>query len=233
MASTIVTFELGDREVEVMVKPMTTLQSVLRNQLGYTATKEGCRQGGCGSCTVLVDGEPVLSCLLPVEDVAGRRVTTLETITPSEGLHPVQQAFVDGYAFQCGYCTPGMVIVAAALLDHDPAPSADAIRWALAGNICRCTGYGPIVEAIEAAADTIARRAKERSRDERPLNVVGRSVERSDGIGHVTGRTRVHVRPHRARHAPPQDGPEPAPSRADPGHRHVRGRAGARASSGP
>ena len=155
MASTIVTFELGAREVEVMVRPMTTLQTVLRNQLGLTATKEGCRQGGCGSCAVLVDGEPMLSCLLPVEDVAGRRVTTLESLTPTEGLHPIQQAFIDGYAFQCGYCTPGMVIVAAELLDHDSAPSVDDIRWALAGNICRCTGYGPIVEAIGAAAETI------------------------------------------------------------------------------
>ena len=122
MASTIVTFELGGREVEVMVKPMTTLQSVLRNQLGSTATKEGCRQGGCGSCTVLVDGEPMMSCLLPVEDVAGRRVTTLESITPAEGLHPIQQAFLDNYAFQCGYCTPGMVMVSKALLDHNPTP---------------------------------------------------------------------------------------------------------------
>ena len=88
MTSTIVTFELGGREVEVMVRPMTTLQSVLRKQLGSTATKEGCRQGGCGSCTVLVDGQPMLSCLLPVEDVAGRRVTTLESLTPTEGLAP-------------------------------------------------------------------------------------------------------------------------------------------------
>ena len=95
MASTIVTFELGGREVEVMVAPMTTLQSVLRDQLGATATKEGCRQGGCGSCTVLVDGEPMPSCLLPVEDIAGRRVTTLESLTPAEGLHPIQQAFLD------------------------------------------------------------------------------------------------------------------------------------------
>ena len=107
MTSKIVTFKLGEREVEVMVRPMATLQSVLRTQLGQTATKEGCRQGGCGSCTVLVDGEPMLSCLLPVEDVAGRQMTTLESITPAEGLHPIQQAFFDGYAFQCGYCTPG------------------------------------------------------------------------------------------------------------------------------
>jgi carbon-monoxide dehydrogenase small subunit len=155
MASTIVGFRLGDREVEVMAKPMTTLQSVLRNQLGATATKEGCRQGGCGSCTVLVDGEPMLSCLLPVEDVAGRRVTTLESITPTDGLHPIQQAFLDAYASQCGYCTPGMVMVSKALLDRDPAPTDDDIAEALAGNICRCTGYRPILRAVEIAADRL------------------------------------------------------------------------------
>jgi carbon-monoxide dehydrogenase small subunit len=152
MASSIVTFELGGREVEVMVRPMTTLQSVLRNQLGSTAVKEGCRQGGCGSCTVLVDGEPMMSCLLPVEDVAGRRVTTLESLTPAEGLHPIQQAFLETNAFQCGYCTPGMIMLSKALLDHSPAPSGDDIGEALTGNICRCTGYRPIVRAIEVAA---------------------------------------------------------------------------------
>ncbi len=156
MASTIVTFEFGGREVEVMVTPMTTLQSVLRTQLGATATKEGCRQGGCGSCTVLVDGEPMLSCLLPVEDIAGRRVTTLESLTPAEGLHPIQAAFLENNAFQCGYCTPGMVMLTKALLDHDPAPSADEIDLALTGNVCRCTGYTPIVRAIGAAAEAMA-----------------------------------------------------------------------------
>lgn len=156
MASTIVTFELGGREVEVMVRPMTTLQSVLRTQLGATATKEGCRQGGCGSCTVLVDGEPMLSCLLPVEDIAGRRVTTLESLTPAEGLHPIQAAFLENNAFQCGYCTSGMVMLSKALLDHDPAPSDDEIGLALTGNICRCTGYAPIVEAIRVAAESMA-----------------------------------------------------------------------------
>jgi carbon-monoxide dehydrogenase small subunit len=156
MTSTIVTFELGGREVEVMVRPMTTLQSVLRNQLGLTATKDGCRQGGCGGCTVLVDGQPMMSCLLPVEDVAGRRVTTLESLTPAEGLHPIQQAFLDGYAFQCGYCTPGMVMVSKALLDHNPAPSGGDIEQALTGNICRCTGYRPIVRAIRVAAEAMS-----------------------------------------------------------------------------
>lgn len=152
MTSTIVTFQLGDREVEVMVRPLTTLQSVLRDQLGYTATKEGCRQGGCGSCTVLVDDEPVLSCLLPVEDIAGRRVTTVETLTPTDGLDPIQQAFLDHLGFQCGYCTPGMVMITTALLDREPEPSVDEIEAALAGNLCRCTGYTPIVRAIQAAA---------------------------------------------------------------------------------
>ena len=155
MASTIVTFELGGREVEVLIRPMATLQSVLRDQLGMTATKEGCRQGGCGSCTVLVDGEPMVSCLLPAEDIAGRRVTTLESLTPAEGLHPIQQAFVDGYAFQCGYCTPGMIMLSKALLDHDPAPTDAAIGQALSGNLCRCTGYQPIVQAIRQAAQAL------------------------------------------------------------------------------
>jgi len=152
MASTIVTFELGDREVEVMVKPMTTLQAVLRYQLGCTSVKEGCRQGSCGSCTVLVDGELVMSCLLPVEEVAGRHVATLETTTPGEGVDPLQQAFLDHGAFQCGYCTPGMLMASKALLDRDPRPTRETITDALAGNYCRCTGYQPIVEAVEAAA---------------------------------------------------------------------------------
>jgi carbon-monoxide dehydrogenase small subunit len=152
VASTIVGFELSGRQVEVLVSPLATLQQVLRTQLGHTSVKDGCRQGGCGSCTVLVDGEPMLSCLLPAEDVAGRRVTTVEALTPPGGLHPVQQAFLDGNGFQCGYCTPGMELVAAALLEHNPSPSREEIVDALAGNVCRCTGYEPIVEAIQAAA---------------------------------------------------------------------------------
>jgi len=154
MDKVIVTFELSGRDVDVMVSPMTTLQSVLRNQLGHTAVKDGCRQGGCGSCTVLVDGEPMMSCLLPVEDIAGRSVTTLEGITPTEGLHPIQQAFLDANGYQCGYFTPGMIVVAKALLDHNPSPSRDEVVDALSGNVCRCTGYLPIIEAIESAVRT-------------------------------------------------------------------------------
>ena len=153
MGSSVVAFELGEREVEVLVAPLTTLQAVLRTQLGQTSVKDGCRQGGCGSCTVLVDGEPVLSCLLPVEDIAGRRVTTLESLTPVDGLHPVQRAFLERNGFQCGYCTPGMEMLAAAFLQRHPEPSRDEIVDALSGNVCRCTGYEPIVDAIAAAAE--------------------------------------------------------------------------------
>jgi aerobic carbon-monoxide dehydrogenase small subunit len=157
MVSRIVAFELGGREVEVMVQPMTTLQAVLRYQLGRTAVKEGCRQGGCGSCAVLVDGEPVLSCLLPVEDAEGRRVTTLEDLGTPDTLDPVQQEFIDHLAFQCGYCTPGMVVVSRALLERNPSPTRDEVIDALAGNVCRCTGYEPIVAAVEDAARATAR----------------------------------------------------------------------------
>ena len=156
MSSKIITLSIGGREVEVMVRPMATLQNVLRYQLGYTSVKEGCRQGGCGSCAVLVDGEPMMSCLLPAEDVAGRSVTVLETITPPEGLDPIQAAFIERGAFQCGYCTPGMVTVSKALLERNPQPTRDEIIEALAGNFCRCTGYEPIVAAVGDAAQQIA-----------------------------------------------------------------------------
>jgi carbon-monoxide dehydrogenase small subunit len=152
MPSKIITFTLNGREIEVMVKPLTTLQNLLRQQLNLTATKSGCRQGGCGSCTVLLNGEPVLSCLLPVEDVAGQQVITLEGLAQDEGLHPIQQAFFDEFAVQCGYCTPGMIMTSKALLDHNPHPGREQIIDALTGNYCRCTGYEPIVRAVETAA---------------------------------------------------------------------------------
>lgn len=153
MASKIISFTLNGRETEVLVKqPLMTLQTLLRDELGYTATKAGCRQGGCGGCTVLVNGEPMASCLLPVQDVAGKEVTTLEGITPETKLHPLQEAFFENYAIQCGYCTPGMIVVSKALLDHNPHPSRQEIIEALSGNLCRCTGYEPIVQAVEDAA---------------------------------------------------------------------------------
>jgi carbon-monoxide dehydrogenase small subunit len=152
MPSKIVTFTLNGREVEAIVKPLMTLQTLLRTKLGYTATKAGCKQGGCGSCTVLVNGEPMLSCILPAEDVEGQVVITLEGITPRDGLHPLQQAFFENYAIQCGYCTPGMLMIAKALLDRNPHPSRGEIVDALSGNLCRCTGYEPIIQAVEDTA---------------------------------------------------------------------------------
>jgi carbon-monoxide dehydrogenase small subunit len=155
VGSVIVEFELAGRPVEVLVSPLTTLQQVLRTQLGHTSVKDGCRQGGCGSCTVLVDGEPVLSCLLPVEDVAGRSVTTLEALTPADGLTPIQKAYLDANGFQCGYCTPGMELVTKALLDRNPSPTREDVVDALSGNVCRCTGYAPILSAVDEAAKAL------------------------------------------------------------------------------
>ena len=156
MPAEIVSFMLNNREVVIIAQPLVTLQTVLREQLGYTATKAGCSQGGCGSCTVLVDGQPLVSCLLPVQDIEGREVTTLEGLTKTaEELHPVQSAFVDNFAVQCGYCSPGMIMVSKALLERNPHPTRAEIADAIAGNICRCTGYTPILDAIEDAAQRL------------------------------------------------------------------------------
>lgn len=152
MASKIVSFTLNGRETEVMIKPLTTLQKLLREQLGLTATKAGCKQGGCGSCTVLVNGEPMMSCLLPVEDVEGQEVVTLEGLTQNGELHALQEAFYEKFAVQCGFCTPGMIMVSKALLDRDPNPGRAEIIEALTGNYCRCTGYEPIIQAVHEAA---------------------------------------------------------------------------------
>jgi carbon-monoxide dehydrogenase small subunit len=151
MASKIVSFTLNGRETEAIVKPLTTLQKLLREQLGLTATKAGCKQGGCGSCTVLVNGEPMMSCLLPVEDIEGQEVTTLEGLMQNGELHPIQEVFYESFAVQCGYCTPGMIMVSKSLLDRNPRPSREEIIDALTGNHCRCTGYEPIIQAIKDA----------------------------------------------------------------------------------
>jgi carbon-monoxide dehydrogenase small subunit len=153
MASKLISFNLNGRPTEALAKPLTTLQSLLRDQMDLTATKSGCRQGGCGSCTVLVDGEPMLSCLLPVEDIQGRQVTTLEGVTPAEGLDTIQETFHETFAIQCGYCTPGMILVAKALLDKNPHPTRQEVVESLTGNYCRCTGYEPIIQAILESAN--------------------------------------------------------------------------------
>ncbi len=133
--------------------PGRTLLRVLREDLGRTGTKEGCDDSECGACMVLIDGRPVNSCSYLALQAAGRRITTVEGLAgPGDELHPLQRAFLEGGGIQCGFCTPGMLVSAAALLSDNPDPSEEAIQDALAGNLCRCTGYQPIIRAVQAAA---------------------------------------------------------------------------------
>jgi len=143
---------LNGEEVTVQVKPSALLVEVLRDQLELTGTKVACGEGECGSCTVLLDGKPVNSCLVPALKAQGREVLTVEGLAPLGELHPLQKAFVEHGAVQCGYCTPGMLMSAKALLDRNPHPTEEEIRVAISGNLCRCTGYAKIVEAILAAS---------------------------------------------------------------------------------
>ena len=143
---------VNGREREVTSHGMTSLLAVLREELGVKSPKAGCQQGGCGTCTVLVDGEPRRSCLLAVAAVDGAEITTLEGLSAGDQLSPVQQAFHDSYASQCGYCTPGMVMAATALIERNPSPSREDVIEALGGHICRCTGYVKILEAVESIA---------------------------------------------------------------------------------
>ncbi len=148
---TILHLRVNGQEHEVYVPVHKTLLEVLREDLNLTGTKHGCELGECGTCTVLVDGEPMLSCLaLPIE-LQGREITTVEGLAGSVAPHPLQTAFADLGAAQCGYCTPGILLASKALLDHNPHPSRDEIKHALSGNLCRCTGYTKIYEAIERA----------------------------------------------------------------------------------
>jgi len=137
---------------EVSCGPERLLIDVLREDLRLTGTKRGCGIGACGSCTVLVDGRPRRSCRVKVSDVGSSEITSIEGLSSGDDLHPIQQAFVDCGAIQCGFCTPGMVLTAKALLDENPAPTREEIRQALRGNLCRCTGYQQIFEAVEEAA---------------------------------------------------------------------------------
>ena len=141
----------------MLVDSSKTLLEVLREDLQLTGTKHGCELGECGTCAVLVDGEPVLSCLLIAAECEGRDVATIEGLAEHGRLHPLQEEFADRGAAQCGYCTPGILLTAKALLDREPHPSRDRIREALSGNLCRCTGYNQIVEAVEAAATRVAK----------------------------------------------------------------------------
>ena len=151
-------FTVNGEPVEVAFAPHKTLLEVLREDLGLTGTKHGCELGECGTCTVLIDGTPVLSCLALGIAHRGHRIDTVEGLAVDGALHPLQEAFADLGAAQCGYCTPGFLLAADALLARNPSPSRDEIREALSGNLCRCTGYLKIYEAVELAADRLAGR---------------------------------------------------------------------------
>ena len=143
---------INGQEYELALEPNRTLLEVLREELGFAETKKGCDQGECGACTVLLDGKPVSSCLVLGVNIEGKRVMTIEALATDGRLHPLQEAFIKQGAIQCGFCTPGMLLVANALLNNNPHPTQEEIKEAIAGNICRCTGYVKIIEAIETVA---------------------------------------------------------------------------------
>jgi carbon-monoxide dehydrogenase small subunit len=150
----LIRFTLNGDPVEVEIDPHLTLLQLLRDKLELLGTKEGCGMGECGACTVLLDGKTINSCIFPAWEVEGRTVTTIEGLTDAQGnLHPIQKAFVEYGAIQCGFCTPGMVLSAKALLDENPKPTEEEIRNGIAGNLCRCTGYLQIVQAIKVASN--------------------------------------------------------------------------------
>ena len=163
MEDKLIRLTVNGRGEAVVIQPLATLQDVLRDNLELNAVKSGCGQGGCGSCSVLVDGELQLSCLTLAERAVGTEVTTLEGLNETNAIVPLQQAFVENYAAQCGYCTAGMVMAAKALLDRNPTPSRDEIVEGLSGNLCRCTGFAPIVRAVQQAAEALSDTGEEAS----------------------------------------------------------------------
>ena len=156
MAKLHVETQINGEQVEFLCEPQQSLLEVLREELGRMGTKEGCGTGDCGACSVLLDGRLVCSCLVLGAEAAGHEITTIEGIAEGEGLHPIQQAYLDNAALQCGICTPGLVVATKALLDKNPSPSEKEIRYWIAGNLCRCTGYDKIVRAIQDAAERLA-----------------------------------------------------------------------------
>ena len=149
----IISTTINGEEMEILVDPYISLLETLREIVGITGTKEGCNDGNCGACTVSIDGRIVDSCLVLGVEVEGKKIETVEGMATSEGLHPLQQAFLEEAALQCGICTPGFLVSAKALLDNEPKPSEERIRHWLAGNLCRCTGYDKIVKAVKKASN--------------------------------------------------------------------------------
>jgi carbon-monoxide dehydrogenase small subunit len=154
MEKRLIRLRVNGEEHNVAVSPNETLAEVLRERLELTGTKMGCGEGACGTCTVLLDGEPVRSCLTLAIEVQDREITTIEGLSRAPELHPVQKAFIEHGAIQCGFCSPAMILTSKALLDNNPQPTEEEVRRAISGVVCRCTGYAKIVEAILAASDS-------------------------------------------------------------------------------
>jgi carbon-monoxide dehydrogenase small subunit len=152
MTTCLISARINGKEVHVQVPPNMTLLEFLREELGLTGTKCGCEIGECGACTVLMDGRPVNSCLVLAPQIEGAQIMTVEGLASGEKLHPLQESFLDHDAAHCGFCTPGMLMTATALLNEVPSPDEETVRTAISGNLCRCTGYTQIVEAIRDAA---------------------------------------------------------------------------------
>ena len=150
----LIKLTVNDDDQEEVIEPQTTLLEVLREGLGLTGTKKGCDAGDCGACTVLIDGKPVVSCLTLAIEAQGREILTIEGLARDGKLHPLQQAFIDHFAVQCGFCTSGMLLSAKALLDKNPHPTEEEVREGISGNLCRCSGYVKIVEAILGVANS-------------------------------------------------------------------------------
>lgn len=163
MTKIAIEFTLNGQDQSEFVETGSTLLQALRDRLGLYSTKAGCHQGTCGACTVIVEGEPNLSCLTLAERCQDKEITTLEGLVTDGTLHPLQQAFMEGFAAQCGFCTPGMILAAKCLLDRNPDPTRDEVIDAISGNICRCTGYEPIIAAILTAAERMRVPAKKRA----------------------------------------------------------------------
>jgi carbon-monoxide dehydrogenase small subunit len=153
MKKTAITLSVNNETYDIVAFPNRTLLEVLRDDLHLTGTKESCGEGVCGSCTVLVDGTPVRSCLTLAVAVQGKEITTIEGLSTGEKLHPVQEAFVNHHAIQCGFCSPGMILTSYALLKENPRATEAEIRRAISGNVCRCTGYAKIVEAVKSLVE--------------------------------------------------------------------------------
>lgn len=152
----LIKLEINGENFDVAISPAAYLIDVIRETVGLSGTKKGCGIGDCGACTVLIDGRPTLSCITLAVACTGKAITTIEGLSRGTELHPVQKAFIEKGAVQCGFCTPGMVLSSKALLDENPHPSQDEIKTALAGNLCRCTGYAKIIEAVEHAGKLLS-----------------------------------------------------------------------------